>query len=126
MRTSASGGASRESVVFPAPETPANRNARPFRTALAACTRKPPWRASNSECRMRSTPSIEYGFTLWRTQPWPFDGSHSARKSPRVMIQRPDSRRTLTSSSSSIMRGGISSTSSENIGGGPLGHAKLP
>src|SRR5438105_12839108 len=35
----ASGGASRAIVVFPAPETPENRNARPFRTALLACSR---------------------------------------------------------------------------------------
>src|SRR5450432_4114597 len=38
----ASAGASREIVVLPAPDTPAKRNARPFRMALAACTRNSP------------------------------------------------------------------------------------
>ena len=46
-------------VVFPAPETPENRNARPLRMALEACTRKPPLRASSSVCTMRSTESSE-------------------------------------------------------------------
>jgi hypothetical protein len=46
-------------VVFPAPDTPANRKARPLRTALAACTRKPPSRANRSECSMRNTASME-------------------------------------------------------------------
>ena len=36
MRSVASVGARREIVVFPAPETPAKRNARLFRMALAA------------------------------------------------------------------------------------------
>jgi hypothetical protein len=54
-----SGGARRQMVVFPAPETPANRKARPLRTALAAWTSKPPSRANMSECSMRYTASIE-------------------------------------------------------------------
>ena len=61
MRTVASGGARRDIVVLPAPETPAKRNARLFRIALAAWSRKPPCSARTSECVMRRTVSIEYG-----------------------------------------------------------------
>ncbi len=46
-------------VVFPAPDTPGNKNARPFRMALDACIKKPPFRASRSVCTMRSTESSE-------------------------------------------------------------------
>ena len=62
----ASGGASRERVVFPAPETPANRKARPLRHGAGSVHQKPPCLASNSECRMRNAASIEYGLAVCR------------------------------------------------------------
>src|SRR5271155_3085975 len=73
-------------VVLPAPDIPANKNARSLRTALAACTRKPPSSAKTRECAMRKTVSIEYGFGDWRTQPCRVPASHSARKMPNAAV----------------------------------------
>ena len=42
---------------------------------------------------------MPYGLAVWRTHPRRLAVSHSAWKSPRVITQRPDSRRTLTGSS---------------------------
>jgi hypothetical protein len=56
-----SGGARREIVVLPAPDTPEKRNARPLRTALAECTRNHPRPANIRLCTMRMTESIAYG-----------------------------------------------------------------
>ena len=59
MRSVASGGARREMVVLPAPETPANRKAFPLRMALAECKRNPPCLARTRVCTMRRTASME-------------------------------------------------------------------
>ena len=93
MSKVASGGASREIVVFPAPETPANKNALPLRTALAECRRNPPCLASTSVCTMRSTASMEYGLADWRIQPrreagLPLGTEIAALEQPAAGLQR--------------------------------------
>src|SRR5215470_1695166 len=98
-------------VVLPASDAPANRNALPLRIALAECSKNPPCLASVSVCTIRRTESIEYGFAVCRIHPLRFAGSHSARKSPRVKLQRLPCCDTHTSASASAWPGGTKSIS---------------
>ena len=64
MRSATFAGANDEIVVFPAPDTPINKNAFPLRIALAECSRNPPCFARTSECTIRNTESIAYGLAV--------------------------------------------------------------
>ena len=51
-------------VVLPAPEGPVKTWARPLWIMLEACRRKPPSADNSSDWTIRSTESVEYGFSV--------------------------------------------------------------